>query len=143
MLLTKYNHRDFEPVAFGSIVDKFFNDNFFAGERISRFSPKVDVIESDGEFTIEFFLPGISKEDIAINVDKGKLTVSGERKLDDQQEGKKYRSVESLYGKFERSFHLPENIDQEAIAATHENGVLRLAIPKVEPKETARFIEIK
>jgi len=143
MLLTKYNHRDFEPVAFGNIVDRFFNDNFFAGERMSSFSPKVDVIESTENFEIQFFIPGVDKEAINVSLDKGKLSVKGDRNLEENKDEKQYRSLESLYGKFERSFQLPENIDEEAIDAVHENGVLRLTIPKVAPKETLKSIDIR
>ena len=142
MALVRYNHNNYTPVAFSNFVDKFFNDSFFSPET-SAFTPKVDVIESKENFEIRFSIPGVDKADIAINLDKGKLTISGERKMEEKTESRNYRSVENTYGKFTRSFYLPENINEEKIEAAHVNGILSIIVPKEEPKDTSKNIEIK
>lgn len=142
MALVRYNHNNYTPVTFSNIVDKFFNDSFFSPET-SAFTPKVDVIESKENFEIRFSIPGVNKGDIEINLDKGKLTISGERKMEEKTESRNYRSVENTYGRFTRSFYLPENINEDKIEAVHENGILNIIVPKEEIKNTSKNIEIK
>ncbi len=143
MLLTRYNQKEFEPVAFGDLVNSFFKENYHAGERVSNFSPKVDVIETKENFELQFLVPGISKEEIDLSIEKGKLTVSGERKKEKEEEGLDYKLVESGYGTFKRSFQLPENIDEENIEGSYSNGILKVKIPKVEIKSSLKQIVVK
>jgi len=142
MALVRYNHNNYTPVSFSNIVDRFFNDNFYSAET-SAFTPKVDVIESEDRFEIRFSVPGIGKDDIKIDLDKGKLTVSGERKMEEKSEKRNYRSIETSYGTFNRSFHLPDNINEDKVEAIHENGILTILVPKEEEKSTLKNIEIK
>ncbi len=142
MLLTRYNHRDLEPAIFGNLVDKFFNESYFGTEQKTSFSPKVDVVETDTEFELRFAVPGIDKEQISITVEKGELTVSGDRKKEKEEEGRSYKSIESAYGSFARSFHLPENIDEDKIEGSYKNGILTIKVPKVEPKKVVKQIAI-
>ena len=141
MALIKY-HNNYAPATFGNLVDRFFNDNFFSGEVTSNFTPTVDVIETEEQFEIRFSVPGVAKDEIKIDLDKGKLTVSGERKMEEKTEKRNYHSVETRYGTFSRSFYLPENINEDKIEADHKNGVLNVVIPKEEAKITARQIAI-
>ena len=142
MALIRYNHNHYRPVSFNSIVDRFFNESAFAAENTRSFSPAVDIIESDEQYEIKFSVPGVAKEDIKIDLDKGKLTVSGERKKEEKTEKRNFRSIETRYGSFSRSFHLPENINEDGINASSENGVLNIVIPKAEAKETVKHITI-
>lgn len=144
MTLVKYNPANYSPVSFRSFVDRFFNDDSYnGGTEASHFSPKVDISETDQQFNIDFYVPGVAKDQVNIDLNDGRLTVSGERKFDKEDNSKNYRSVESSYGSFTRSFHLPNDIDQEAVSASFENGVLQIVVPKDEKKIAKRNIAIK
>lgn len=144
MALVKYNPANYSPVSFRNFVDRFFNDDFYnEGTASSRFAPKVDISETDQQFEIDFYIPGVNKDQVNIDLNEGRLTVSGERKFEKENTGKNYRSVESSFGSFTRSFQLPDNIDQEAVSASFENGVLSITVPKDEKKIAKRSIAIK
>ncbi len=143
MALTKYNPVNYSPVSFRSLVDRFFNDDFNGGMNVSEFSPRVDIAETEKAFEIEFSLPGVKKDDIRIDVNDGRLTVSGERKFKEEKNEKNYRSVESYYGTFSRSFHLPDNVNDEHVNAKYEDGVLKVILPKDEKKVAKKTIAIK
>lgn len=139
MTLIKYKPNDYVPGTFGSFFDKFFNEDFNG----SRYSPTVDVAETDMEFEIQFHLPGMKKENININVDNDRLTVSGERKFENEKKDKNYHTVESHYGTFSRSFYLPDAVNAEKIDASYKDGILTVSVPKDEKKEAKRTISIK
>lgn len=144
MALVKYNPTNYSPVSFKNFVDRFFNDDFYhEGNESTYFSPKVDVSESDQQFEIDFYIPGVEKDQVKIDLNDGRLTVSGERKFEKENSGKNYRSVEGNFGSFTRSFQLPDNIDQEAVNASFGNGVLQIVVPKDEKKIAKRSITIK
>ncbi len=108
------------------------------------FVPRVNTREGDDAYYIEVDLPGVKKEDININVDNDTLTISGERKVSDEHKDDNFYKIESVYGKFERSFSLPEDVDTDKIEAEHKNGVLEIKIPKVvKVEKTPKKIEIK
>jgi len=113
-------------------MDEFFND--VVNTNRDSFVPGIDISETDNQFLISAELPGMSKEDIDINLDNGRLTISGERKFEKEEEGKTYHRVETRYGSFNRSFQLPDNVDEESINAKYENGLLNIAIDKAEDK---------
>lgn len=108
---------------------------------ISSFAPTVNTREDDKAYYIEVDLPGVKKEDIHVDVSKGSLTISGERKHKEEVKEDSYYKLESFFGKFQRTFTLPDNVDSEAIVAKCENGVLEINIPKIADKE-AKKIEI-
>ncbi len=108
------------------------------------FIPTVNTREASDAYYIEVDLPGVSKDAINIDVDDNTLTISGVRKVKEEHKEDSFYKVESLYGKFERSFSLPEDVDSDKIEAKHNNGVLEIKIPKVEKVEQApKKIEIK
>ncbi len=84
-------------------------------------------------------LPGVKKEDIKVDINKGVLTISGERKVKEED----YYKVETYFGKFSRSFTLPDNADIENIEASSENGVLEVIIPKLKEDSARKTITIK
>jgi HSP20 family protein len=105
--------------------------------------PVVDVLEDEKEYVIKAELPEVVKEDVRVVVDKGRLTISGERKLEKKEEnGAKYHRVERSYGSFLRSFNLPENADPEKVDADFKDGVLRVRVAKLEQAQP-RQIEVK
>ena len=96
---------------------------------------QVDIYEKDNRIVIDAELPGIDKKDITVDV-KGKLlTLGGERREDEEiKEENRYRR-ERRYGRFERTFSMPFEIDPESVTAKYENGILRLEIPKPEEQQ--------
>ncbi|MCS7001004.1 MAG: Hsp20/alpha crystallin family protein [Bacteroidota bacterium] len=106
------------------------------GEGTVTLVPRVDISEDKENFYISAELPGIAKEDIKVSIsDDGVLTISGEKKQEQKQEGKNFYRIERRYGTFTRSFSLPENVKRDAISARFENGVLHLTLPKQEPAQ--------
>lgn len=142
MTLIKYNQNN-QPATYGNFIDRFFNDDFFGRKWNSTFSPKVDIAETDKAFEIQFHIPGMKKEDINIDISDDRLTVSGERKFEQEKNEKNYHSLESHYGSFSRSFYLPDNIEVEKVEASYKDGILNLNVPKDAKKETKRTISVK
>jgi HSP20 family protein len=107
-------------------------------------SPSVDVVETQEGYEVKAEVPGIKKEDIHISFEGGLLTLKGEKKQESEEKDRNYHKVERAYGRFERSFRLPDGIKADAIKAKYDNGVLTIAIPKAEeakPKEIAVIVE--
>ncbi len=110
---------------------------------ISSFAPVVNTREDDKAYHIEADLPGVKKDDIHVDVNEGVLTISGERKYKKETKEKDYYKVESSFGKFERSFRLPDDIDEESIKAESKDGVLEITLPKVKKEEKKKKIAVK
>lgn len=125
---------------FSDWLDEVFDE--VLDERTS-FIPQMNVAETDTEFEVTVALPGMSKDDIDISLDNNVLTISGERKYekDGEENGRRYRVVETRYGKFNRSMTFPNIIDNDKTEAKFENGELIITIPKVKEK-AGRKIEI-
>lgn len=132
----------FWPKEANSIFDSFFNDNLGKFERNVFFTPRVDVKETEKAFEVHVALPGIKKEEISIEIEKSVLSISGERKLKNENKDDKYHMVENFYGKFSRSFTLPENVDASKIAASYNDGILSVEIPKAEVKQNKTNVVI-
>lgn len=112
------------------------NENECKLTKMTDFSPSVDAYEEDDKYVIKASLPGIEKDDIEINLEEKRITFSGERKHTDEiKEENMYRS-EILYGSFERSFSLAEEINVDAVKADFTNGLLKLELPKKEEKKS-------
>lgn len=101
-----------------------------ADASVKEWTPAVDVSETDKEYLIKAELPEVSKEDVSITVQDGTLTISGERKLEKKADDEKVHRTERFYGSFSRQFGLPENVNEEAIAAESKDGVIVIHIPK-------------
>jgi len=108
----------------------------------AAWAPSVDITENDKEFTLLADIPGVDPEDIEISMEKGVLTIKGERKTENVEEGENYRRVERETGQFYRRFTLPDSADADKIEAKSEHGVLKITIPKQEVA-ISRRIEVK
>lgn len=128
---TLLNDRDTTPARFSDLLDEIMEDAFSWGR--GGFVPELNVYETEKEFEITLALPGMSKDDIEISMENHTLTISGERKFEEEN-GRKFHRVESRFGKFERSLPLPDIIDEDNIKATYENGVLTVTVPKLKEK---------
>src|SRR5438034_5514386 len=102
------------------------------GGSLRRWLPAMDLIETDDHFVLRADLPGLSEDDVNIEVEDRVLTVSGERKAEHETSKEGYHRVERASGAFSRSLTLPEGIDADAVAATFDRGVLEVRIPKPE-----------
>lgn len=109
---------------------------------VAEWAPLVDISEDEKEYLIKAELPEIKKEDIKVTVHDDVMTISGERKYEKEEKGKKYHRVERAYGNFTRSFTLPEDADGSKISAECKDGILRVRLPKTE-KAKAKAVEIK
>ena len=106
--------------------------------------PVVDILEADEHVEIRAEIPGLSEQDVQVSVTDDVLTLKGEKTQESEENDKKYHRVERSYGRFQRSFTLPANLNPEAIKAKFTNGVLAVSIPKVEkvkPKEIQISVE--
>jgi HSP20 family protein len=113
-----------------------------AGEPGVEWSPAVDISETQQEFVIRAALPAVRKEDVEVTFADGMLTLSGERRQQEEQKDEKLHRVETFYGAFSRSFALPEGIDGERISAESKDGVLTIHVPKTRA-ETNKPTTIK
>lgn len=147
MLITRFNpSREMNDYKnrFSQLNNILTSMNQQKSDAFTTFSPAVNTREGEFAYHVEVDLPGVKKEDIEINVNDRVVTLSGSRETTNEQKENDYYKVESEYGKFERSFSLPENIDIENIHAETADGVLELIIPKLEVvKNKPQKIEIK
>jgi HSP20 family protein len=124
-----------------------FRSTFFntppaqAGAPLRRWLPAMDLVEADGSYVLRADLPGLSQDDVSIELNERVLTISGERKSEHESSTDGYRRVERAFGSFKRSVTLPEGVDAEAITAGFEHGVLEVTIPKPAAR-VPRKIEI-
>jgi HSP20 family protein len=105
----------------------------------SHWAPAVDIKEEQTRFVIYADLPGVKVEDIEITMDKGVLTVRGERNLEKEEDRNGYRRVERARGTFYRRFSLPDTADAERIQAKSRDGVLEIVIPKQEKSQPRKI----
>lgn len=140
MTVVKWYPGEVSP--FENQVDRLFGD--FFGPSSCRVTgnaqPPVDVHETEGEFVLTVELPGVDAKEIAIDVEKNVLTVSGEKKMPAGGESETRHRAERRYGPFSRSFRLPGTVDAAGISAASAHGVLRVSVPK---KEEAKPRSIK
>ena len=109
-----------------------------------EFMPLADVIEREKEYLIKVDLPDVRKEDVKVLFDDGVLTIKGERKVEKETKGETVHRTERFYGAFERSFALPDDVDQKGIHAESKDGVLMVSLPRVavqKPKPLAITIQ--
>jgi HSP20 family protein len=119
-----------EPVPMNRLFSSLFDTATTPTPR--RWLPATDLIESETHYVLRADLPGVSEEDINVELDSDVLTISGERKAEQQDRQAGYHRVERSSGSFRRSLRLPEGVDAEAITARFDRGVLEVSIPKPE-----------
>jgi HSP20 family protein len=120
-------------------------DTFFQGRGAGRSSagqrwiPPMDLVETVDEFVLRADLPGLSEDDVEIEVKGGVLTVSGERRSEHSDKGEGYYRVERAFGRFSRSLDLPAGIEASSVSAEFDRGVLEVRIPKPEEHQPTRI----
>ena len=109
---------------------------------IAEWSPLVDITEDDKEYLIKTELPDVKKDEVKVTVENGVLTITGERKFEKEEKGRKYHRVERAYGNFVRSFTLPDDADANKVNAEFKDGVLKVHVAKSEAAKP-KHIEVK
>jgi HSP20 family protein len=132
MLLKKFEHK--------SPLDLFFNDSLFDDYIPKTTNVPFDIIESENEYEINLALAGYNKDDFNLEVEDGKLIISGERV---ERENAKYNIKNSYYGKFTKSFTLPKEILIDKIDAEYVNGVLNVKVPKDKELISSKTIVVR
>ena len=126
------------------LLSRFFGNEGPAatGEVSNWLSPSCNISESDEAWMVTVDLPGMSKDDIGVEIRNGELWVTGERKEHKEEKDKTYHRTESHYGCFQRGIRLGEDLDVENVDAEYKDGVLRISVPKTETSRTKR-VEVK
>lgn len=109
---------------------------------VPEWAPLVDIAEDSKEYLIKVELPEVNKDDVKVTVENGTLTISGERKGEKEENGRKFHRVERYYGRFERNFSIPDDAEGENVKAEFKDGVLRVHLAKSE-KARPKQIEVK
>ncbi|MCW5907464.1 MAG: Hsp20/alpha crystallin family protein [Chitinophagales bacterium] len=126
-----------EPGLWSPLFRDFFDaDNFFTRGNGGTM-PAANIAETEKEYSIDLAVPGFKKEDFKVKVDKDILTISAETKSESSEEKKEYTRKEYNYSSFSRSFRLPDDVKDDAIAAKYDNGILKLTLPKSNVQVTA------
>lgn len=130
---------------FKQLFERFFNINDATGDEssvvTSEWAPRVDIVEEPNRFVLFADLPGVDPQDVEVLMDKGILSIRGERRSGIDAQTSRYSRVERRYGSFHRRFALPDSADPEGITANGRNGVLEISIPK-RPETTPRRIQV-
>ncbi|NUO19014.1 Hsp20/alpha crystallin family protein [bacterium] len=134
MKITKYIPRTMEQSFPLNNLDEVLSDlmGWNKGSVMRSWAPDVDIAENHDSYEIHAELPGMREEDINITLNNNVLTISGEKKREVKEEKDNFVRVERSYGRFERSFSLPNNIVGDRVAANYADGVLRITLPKAE-----------
>jgi len=140
MQLVKFNPvRDM--FSFRNRINHIFDDVFYPINRdevefsMESWNPVVDVYDNDDSIVIKAELPGVDKEGIEIDVKDRVLTLKGERSSESEVKDDNYYRRERSFGRFERAFTLPADVDPDKIKADYKDGVLKIDIPKPEEKQ--------
>jgi len=109
---------------------------------VPEWAPLVDIAEDSNGYLIKVELPEVRKDDVKVTVDGGTLTIAGERKAEKEEKGRKFHRIERYYGRFERSFSIPDDAETNNVKAEFKDGVLRVSLAKSE-KARPKQVEVK
>lgn len=141
--IRRFNNQGWLPSVFNDLFD-----NDWMVRANTTVTPSINVIEDEKGYTVEMAVPGMTKEDFMIHLNENnELVISMEKKTENEDKGnKKYLRREFFYSKFKQALVLPENVDKDKIAATVNDGVLTIELPRLAPEEkvnVSRKIEVK
>jgi HSP20 family protein len=127
------------------LLDESFGPFAFPGEEslsLSVWKPFCDIYETGNEIVVKAELPDVKKEDVHVGIENNLLTISGERKFEEETKKENYHRIERHYGEFRRSFGLPTTIDAKKVSAEFKDGMLRVTLPKTEEAKPKQ-VEVK
>lgn len=143
--IAKYQPANSTKLFFGGLFDDLLNhslSNFIGSDSVSQ-QPGVNILETPAEFRLEVAAPGFDKQNFQVNVEDNHLIISANRETNAEQRTERFMRREFQYTSFKRSFNLPDNVNQEAVAAVYQNGVLYVTLPKKsEEKPAVKTIQI-
>jgi len=126
---------------FYNMLDDFFSDPWLSGRR-ARDAFRMDVQQSDKEYTVEAELPGVKKDEISLEMNDGTLSISVKREESKDEETKNYIHRERRYSSMSRAVYLPD-ADADGITAKLDGGILKISVPRTKNADTAKRIEIQ
>ncbi|MGL2963315.1 Hsp20/alpha crystallin family protein [Flavobacterium sp. RSB2_4_14] len=132
-------------LVFPSLLDEFLRPDWNGGvQNFKNTVPAVNIKENETDYKLEFYAPGLKKEDFTIEIEQQTLSISSEKQAEQEENNEKYSLKEFSLSSFKRTFSLPESVDFDAIAANYENGVLHVTLPKREEalQKSKRLIAI-
>ncbi len=141
--------KDYVPGSFNKMVNDLLEENMYKREEKRTYVPKANILERDAEFEIQVVLPGFDKNEISLDVEKGVLTIRADQKESEKGNDKEVKEHvvmhlnERVSAPFKRSFQLPENIKEDKIKASYENGILIIQLLKDKVKQLKKTIEVK
>jgi HSP20 family protein len=124
------------------LMERFFRSDEEWLPTPRRYLPKLDMVENETGFEIKVDLPGIKPDQVQVDLKRGELWITGQIQEEHEEEGKTYHRLERRRGEFQRVLPLPENVQEEGIEATFEDGVLTIVVPKTE-EARPKHIEVK
>jgi HSP20 family protein len=128
------------PEPFSQDLGRLFNSLFEANDApAQRWVPAMDLVEADEHFVLKADLPGLSEQDVNIEIQDNTLTISGERTAEHESHERGWYRVERSFGRFSRSLTLPEGVEADAVAASFDKGVLEVRIPKPAERKPRRI----
>jgi HSP20 family protein len=110
-------------------------------EESAAFAPAANVSETEDEYRVSVELAGMGKDDVGVSIQEGRLTISGEKRKEEQEEKENYLRYERSYGSFTRTIPLPTSVDEGRISAKFKDGVLTVRLPK-RPEARGKKVEI-
>ena len=140
-MLKKLDTLGREGDLFSGMLDDLFHFHGFSplsGMNNPDFSPALDILDGEKEYTISLEVPGIEKDNVSVEIEDGVMTITGEKKSEKTEENEKRYVSERCYGAFRREFKLPSNSNADDISAEYKDGVLKLCVPKIKQEEKAR-----
>ena len=132
MTLVKWNPTRSLMTDFDRIFDSMFSHDLPLFPLAQSWTPAVDVNETETEFFLSADMPGLDKKDVSVDIHDGVITIKGERDIDNEKSTDGYRIRERQLGSFNRSFRLPDNVNEDKVAAKFKNGVLTVTLPKTK-----------
>ena len=132
MTLVKWNPTRSLMTDFDRIFDSMFSHDLPQIPSAQSWTPAVDVNETETEFFLSADMPGLDKKDVSIDIHDGVITIKGERDIDNEKSTNGYRIRERQLGSFNRSFRLPDNVNEDKVAAKFKNGVLTVTLLKTK-----------
>lgn len=142
--LQREMNRVFDNFSRGVFDWPSFSMDTMEDSRWGRFSPSVDVKESEKEIEVTAELPGMDEKDVQVNLTDNELVITGEKKTEHEEKGKEFYRMERSYGSFHRSIPLPEEVNTDKVEATFKKGILHVTIPKkAEAHRSVKKIPVK
>ena len=129
-----------KPEPFANDFDRLFSRLFDApAASTQRWVPAMDLTEAEDHFLLKADLPGLTDEDVSIELQDGTLTISGERQAEHVSREKGWHRIERSFGRFSRALALPDGVNPDGVTAEFDKGVLSIRIPKPEERKPRRI----